>query len=349
MRFGSPWIFWLLTLVPVLGGFFLWAVGRKRRALESFAGATLLPKLTHDVSWRRQYAKYVLATGGIFFLILALTGPRFGTRLAMAERRGVDVVVALDVSRSMRAQDVVPSRLQRAKYQIGELLDGLHGDRVALIIFAGQAFVQCPLTLDYGAVRMFMDIVGTDAISVQGTAIGDALDLAITSFDEEERQHRAVVLFTDGEDHLGDPLAAAERAAEAGVRVFAVGVGTPDGELIPGDVVGEAAGPGNSTAGAFHKDSRGHYVKTRLDEETLRRIALTTEGDYFRSSLSGGEIVAIAEQLAQMDQRQFGTTRFTQYEERYQIPLLLAVICFAMEAALADRRRSQGEWRGRFA
>ena len=346
MRFGSPWIFWLLPLVPVLGGFFLWAVGRKRRALESFVGSTLLPKLAHDVSWRRQYAKYVLATGGIFFLILALTGPQFGTRLAMAERRGVDVVVALDVSRSMRAQDVVPSRLQRAKYQIGELLDGLQGDRVALIIFAGQAFVQCPLTLDYGAVRMFMDIVGTEAISVQGTAIGDALDLAITSFDEEERQHRAVVLFTDGEDHLGDPLAVAERAAEAGVRVFAVGVGTPDGELIPGDAAGEGA---NSTAGAFHKDSRGQYVKSRLDEETLRRIALTTEGDYFRSSLGGGEIGAIAEQLAQMDQRQFGATRFAQYEERYQIPLLLAVICFAMEAALADRRRSQGEWRGRFA
>ena len=344
MRFGSPWLFWLLALVPLFGMFFVWAVVRKRRTLELFTGSSLVEKLTHNVSWRRQYAKLALATAGLFFLFLALTAPRFGTKLAIAQRRGVDVMVLLDVSRSMRAQDVVPSRMQRAKYQIGQLLDGLHGDRVALIVFAGQAFVQCPLTLDYAAVHMFMDIVDTDTIPVQGTALGDALDLAITSFEEEDKQHRVVVLFTDGEDHLGDPQAVAERAAESGVRVFAVGVGTPEGELIPGD-----AAAGDKVVAAYHKDSRGQYVKTRLDEETLKRVALTTEGDYFRSSLGSGEIDAIAEYIAQMDQRQFGASRFAQHEERYQIPLLLALVCFSMEAGLAERRRQREEWRGRFA
>ena len=344
MRFGSPWLFWLLALVPMFGLFFFWAVVRKRRALELFAGSSLVDKLTHNVSWRRQYAKYGLATAGLLFLFLALTAPRFGTKMAMAQRRGVDVVVLLDVSRSMRAQDVVPSRMQRAKYQIGQLLDGMHGDRVALIVFAGQAFVQCPLTLDYAAIDMFIDIVDTDTIPVQGTAIGDALDLAISSFEEEDKQHRVVVLFTDGEDHLGDPLAVAERAAEVGVRVFAVGVGTPEGELIPGD-----AGDGDDLTASYHKDSRGQYVKTRLDEETLKRVALTTEGDYYRSSLGGGEIGAIIENIAQMDQREFGAFRFAQYEERYQIPLLLALLCFSVEAGLAERRQRQEEWRGRFA
>lgn len=340
MRFGNPAHFWFLLLLPLLGLFFLWALVRKRQALEVFAGTALRAKLTQNVSRRRQYGKYMFLLAGVLFLVLALTAPQFGAKPTMAQRRGVDVMVLLDVSRSMLAQDLKPSRLERAKYQIGHLLDRLHGDRVGLVVFAGQAFVQCPLTLDYGAIQMFLDIVDTTTIPVQGTAIGEALELAVRSFTEED-QHKVVILFTDGEDHLGDPLQVAEKLAEEGARIFAVGLGTADGELIPG--LEEGAGL------SYHKDRQGQYVKTRLDEATLRQIALATDGDYFRSSLQGGELDAIGEHIAQMDQKDFGVARFTRYKERFQIPLFLALVCFTIEALMADRRRHQEEWRGRFA
>ena len=341
MHFGAPLHFWLLLLLPLLAVFFSWAIVRKRRSLEAFASAALMAKLTQNVSHRRQYAKYILLLMGVLSLIVALTGPQFGTKLSMAKRRGVDVVVLLDVSRSMLAEDVKPSRLERAKYQIGQLLDRLRGDRVGLVVFAGQAFVQCPLTLDYGAVQMFLDIVDTSAIPVQGTAIGEAIELGARSFEEGDQQYKVVILFTDGEDHLGNPLQAAEQAAESGVRIFAVGLGTAGGELIPDEDTGGGLN--------YHKDRQGQYVKTRLDEEALKQIALATDGDYFRSSLGGAELDVINDQIAQMDQKEFGAARFTQYEERFQIPLLLSLICFLAEAWVVDRRRQQEGWRGRFA
>ena len=217
-----------------------WALWARRRALARFARSPLTEKLTRNLSRGRQVGKCVLLGLGTFFAILALTGPQFGTQLEMAQRKGVDVMLVLDVSRSMQAEDVKPSRLARAKYQIRGLLDLLRGDRVGLVVFAGQAFVQCPLTTDYGAVEMFLDVLDAGAIPVQGTAIGDAVRLATRSFEESEGQHKAIVLFTDGEDHVGRPLAAAQAAAAQDIRLFAVGLGTPGGELIPTEEEGAA-------------------------------------------------------------------------------------------------------------
>jgi Ca-activated chloride channel family protein len=340
MRFASPENFWLLLLLPLLAVFFAWATLARRRALVRFVRWPLAEKLTRDLSRARQYVKYGLLGLGVMWAILALCGPQFGTKLEMAKRKGVDVMVVLDVSRSMLAQDLKPSRLVRAKQQIRELLDQLEGDRVGLIVFAGQAFVQCPLTLDYGAVEIFLDVLDAGMIPVQGTAIGDALRLATRCFDEEDDQHKVIVLLTDGEDHVSDPLDAAEKAAEQGVHIFAIGLGTADGELIPE----QQEGGGFS----YHKDESGNYVKTRLDEATLKAVALNTDGDYFRSSLGGGELSIIGERIAQMDQKEFSSTRFTQYEERFQIPLLLALLAFLSEAFLGEKRARSGEWKGRF-
>ncbi|MEE3259702.1 MAG: VWA domain-containing protein, partial [Candidatus Latescibacterota bacterium] len=229
MRFVALYNFWLLLLLPLLGFFFAWALLARRRALVRFARWPLAEKLTRDVSRGRQFWKYGLLGMGTLLLILALTGPQFGTKLEMARRKGVDVFAVLDVSRSMAAEDVKPSRLERAKHQIRGLVDLLEGDRVGLVVFAGKAFVQCPLTTDYGAVEMFLDILDAGSVSAQGTAIGAALRLATRSFDPDDLQHKAVVLFTDGEDHMGQPLEAARAAAAQGVRVFAVGLGTPAG------------------------------------------------------------------------------------------------------------------------
>ena len=341
MRFGTPLNFWLLALVPLMAGFLVWALVAKRRALRRFAQWSMIEKLTANTSPGRQYVKMFLLLCGLLFLVLALTGPQFGAKLEIARRRGVDVVIALDVSRSMLAEDVKPNRMERAKYQIRTLLDRLEGDRVGLVVFAGQAFVQCPLTLDYGAFDMLLDVIDAGTIPVQGTAIGDAVRVATRCFDEDDRKHKAVVLFTDGEDHVGKPVEAAETAAEDGVRIFAMGLGTQAGELIP-------AG-GEPGRGGFHRDRGGNPVKTSLDESTLKQMALATDGDYFRSSLGGGELDALHGRLAQMDQKEFGSTRFTQYEERFQMPLLLAIACFLGEALLGDGRSRKEEWKGRFA
>jgi Ca-activated chloride channel family protein len=340
MRFTDPYNFWLLLLLPCMAAFFAWAIMARRRALLNFVRQPLAAKLTRDLSRGRQYGKYVLLGVGTLLLVLALSGPQFGTKLEMATRKGIDVMLVLDVSRSMLAQDLNPSRLEHAKQQIRELLDELQGDRVGLVVFAGQAFVQCPLTLDYGAVEMFLNVLDVGMIPVQGTAIGDALRLATRCFDEGDSQHKVVVLFTDGEDHISEPLAAAEAAAEQGVKLFAIGLGTTDGELIPEQQEGGGL--------SYHKDQQGNYVKTRLDETALRAMALATDGDYFHSSLAGGELRVIGERIAQMDQKEFASTRFTQYEERFQIPLLLALLFFFAEAFLGENRVRRGEWKGRF-
>ena len=340
MRFAYPGYLWLLLLLPLLALFGLWAVAAKRRALARFAAPQVAGRLTRSVSVPRQHWKYCIAVCGFAFLTLALSGPQFGAELTMAKRKGVDVVIALDVSRSMLAEDVGPNRLQRARYQVGELLDRLEGDRVGLVVFAGKAFVQCPLTLDYGALRLLLSVVDAGSIPVQGTAVGEAIELARSCFDEGDRQHKAIVLFTDGEDHAADPVAAADRAAAEGVRIFAIGMGTSDGELIP--VRQEGGGVD------FHRDRAGNPVKTRLDEGVLREVAALSEGAYYRSSLRGSEIEEIYDEIANMDQKEFESQRFRRYEERYQIPLALALACFALESLLGDRRRQRREWRGRF-
>ena len=339
MSFGNPQNFWLLFLLPCLVLFFTWVELRKRRSLTQFAGSALADKLTQGISRPRQRSKLVLFAGGTLFLVIALTGPQLGAKLSMASHKGVEVVAVVDVSRSMQAQDLQPSRLQRAKYQVGQLVDRLPGDRIGLVGFAGMAQIVCPLTLDHGALRLFLEVLDTNFIPVQGTALADALRTAARCFDPGATSSKAVVLFTDGEDHLGTALEAAEELAELGIRVFAVGMGTQGGELIP------EAGDG---ALNYHKDAQGNYVKTRLDEGFLKQLTLATDGDYYRTSLGGGELERIYDGLRDLEQLEFGSNRFTEFEERYQFPLFVAVLFFTVELLLSERQRQQAEWRGRF-
>jgi Ca-activated chloride channel family protein len=341
MRFSSPENLWLLLALSPLMLFSIWSLAAKRRALRRFVSAATEARLTQTASASRQHWKYSLFLMGMAFLVAALSGPQFGAEPAMAHRRGVDVVVALDVSRSMLAEDVKPNRLQRAKHQIGELVDRLQGDRIGLVVFAGEAFVQCPLTLDYGAFRLLLASVDAGSFPVQGTSIGDAVATATRCFEAGDQQHKVVVLFTDGEDHIADPVDQGERSAAEGVRIYTVGVGTPEGDLIPvrdGDQVD------------YHRDAAGVPVMTRLDERSLRDMALASGAGYYRSSLYDAEIAVIGDQIANMDQKEFESRRFSRYEERFQIPLVLAFICFAVGGFLSDGRRGRRrEWKGRFA
>jgi Ca-activated chloride channel family protein len=298
-----------------------------------------MAKLTDATSRPRQVVKAILVLLGTSCLVLALVQPQFGTKLEMVSRRGVDVIVALDVSRSMLAQDLKPNRLERARFEVTSFIDRLEGDRVGLVAFAGQSLVLCPLTLDYGAAKLFLDAADTDAVPYQGTAIAEAIRAAGRAFGSQDRKYKALVLITDGEDHAGRVLEAARQAGDEGVRIFAVGVGTPDGELIP---------IGQEGQGDFLKDQGGNVVKSRLDEGALREIARITDGGYVRS---GGGRVGLEEVYAQVDameKRDLGSRRYTQFVDRYQWPLGLALALFLVEGFLSDRRVADGVWRGRF-
>lgn len=342
MRFASPDTAWLLLLVPVLALFVWRAALQRRRDLRRFAWTEVIARLTRTVRPGRAQLKSALFVTGCLFLLIALTGPQFGVRLEMAQRRGVDVMILLDVSRSMLAEDVRPSRLQRARHAIGELLDSLEGDRVGLVVFAGTAFVQCPLTLDHGALRMLL--AGVDGLSIpsQGTSLERALDTAGRSFREDDQQHKVVVVFSDGEAHAGDAPAAAAQLASQGARVYCVGMGTTDGDLIP-------LRADDGTRLEYHKDRQGNYVKSRLDEAALRDVAAAGEGAYWRATLSGAEVTELTDRVAGLEEKDLGAERFTRYEDRFQWPLLVSLFCFVADLALSERSRSRREWQGRFA
>src|SRR3954462_6670893 len=226
MRFGSPHMFWLFWLIPLLAGFFLYAIGKKRRTLARFAQVEMIRRMTDGISRGRQYLKALLILLVAFFSVLALARPQFGTKMELMRRKGLDVVVAVDVSLSMYAEDIKPNRMLRSKQEIGKFVDRMAGDRVALVAFAGEAFLQCPLTMDYGAFKIFLDVLGPDLIQTPGTDIAGAIETSMKAFDPKDRKYRVVVLLTDGEDHSGRAEKMAEEAAKQGIAVFTVGIGS---------------------------------------------------------------------------------------------------------------------------
>lgn len=321
--------FWL---VPLLIVFYIWAFRSKRRALETFAQRHLISMLTSTVNWRSQKLKALLGIFSVCLLIFALIGPRWGFQWHEMKRQGIDIIVAIDTSNSMLAQDVKPNRLERSKLAIEELLDLLQGDRVGLIAFAGSSFLQCPLTLDYGAFAIALNAVDTGIIPRGGTSISSAIRTSITAFEGKAKKYKALILITDGEDHEGDPAKAAEEAAKQGIKIFCVGVGTKEGELVP--MVDEKGSK------SFLKDREGKVVKSRLDETTLQKVALTTGGGYVRASgAEYGLDVIYNEKIATMEKKELESKLQKRYEERYQIPAAIALGLLCLEALLGERRR----------
>jgi Ca-activated chloride channel family protein len=297
-----------LVLVPVAGAFFVWAERRRSRDLARFVEAGLTALVVPDLDSRRRGARAALLLAVLACLVLGLAGPMWGFRWQEVRREGIDLVVALDTSRSMLATDIKPSRLARAKLALRDLLGELAGDRIALVAFAGTAFVQCPLTLDHGVFIQSLDAVDT----VEG----------------RQSKHQAIVLITDGEDHEGDVGAAATRAEERGIKVFTVGIGTPDGELIPLE------------SGGYLKDRAGRVVKSRLGEETLQDVAVDTGGVYVRASgPSLGLPDLYRDYVATMEKRELESTIERRWEHRYQWPLALALVLLVLEPWIGERRR----------
>jgi len=332
MRFAAPEYLWWLSALPVLIGLFVLSFRRRRLALEAFGDLRLVRRLSTSASLERRIIKASLVVLAALFIILALARPQWGAKLETVTRRGVDVIVAVDTSLSMLAEDVKPNRMAQARAAVASFLDLLRGDRVGLVAFAGTSYVACPLTLDYTAARMFVDVLDVDLIPVQGTAIADAIRQAIATFRPGERRYKVLVLITDGEDHEGNVEAAASAAAAEGITIYTVGVGSPGGEPIPlrnarGDVIG-------------YKEDRDHRkVTSRLGESDLEAVALATGGKYFRSTPEGLELHRVYEEISRMDQRTLSGRTLNAYEERYQLPLGAGIVLLLIEAALGERRR----------
>jgi len=337
VRFANPEVLWLILALPALGVATLWSLGFRRRALQRFAGGgEFLGRFDTQVNVHLRAAKMILLYLALLAAIVAAARPQWGTRLEPVTRRGVDVVVVLDHSLSMAAEDLAPDRLSHAKHAIDSLLQKMAGDRVALVTFAGQATLLCPLTLDHAAVRLFLDTVDVESVQVPGTALAEALKLAVDTFGDERtnsgERSRALVLLTDGEDHEGGVDEVIGDLDEAGVAVYAVGCGTTRGAPIP---VSDESGMHTG----YKKDRDGRAVTTRLDEGVLELLALDSGGRYYRATPSEGEVEEIARGLTGMDTQEFGAVLRARYEERFQVPLILAVLALLAETLIGDSRR----------
>lgn len=330
MRFGSIQWLWALLLIPILLGYLVWTIRQRARLASRFAEPGLWKKLAGEVSAKYMRWKPVLFIAAVALIIVALAGPQWGARAVMLQRRGLDIVVALDVSRSMLAADVKPNRLQRAKREISAVLDRLKGDRIGLVVFSGDAFVQCPLTLDASAARMLLDATGINSGGRPGTAVSEAIEEATGMYEEGEKQFKVMILVTDGEGTEGDALAAAQDAATQGIRIYTVGVGTPQGEPIPDfDERGNQIG--------FKKDESGQIVLSKLDEVTLQKVALATNGRYFRAGPSQMELDALFDELSTLEKKEMEGRLFTEFEQRFHYFLLPAFLLLALEMALPSR------------
>jgi len=323
---------WLSPLVVLVAAFYVWAFRRKAALTERFASPTLLRHILLGVSPGRQVAKAMLITLALVFMILALIEPQIGYKWHDLRRTGVDIMIALDTSKSMLASDVTPTRLSTAKRKIEDLVNILDGDRIGLTAFAGLAFVQCPLTLDYGAFRTILDSIDQETIPLPGTAVGRAIDKCLTAFDQKERKYKVIILITDGEDHEQKALEAAKRARDAGVPVYSVGVGTRAGGYI---LVRDEKG-NNVTLKA--KD--GSAVKSQLDERTLQLVAEVTGGKFARADSQDWPLDRIyREKIEEMEERELAAKKMKRYEHRFQYPLTIVLLLLVIEPFVSERRR----------
>ena len=333
MNLGAPQWFWGLLAIPFLVALFMTAAKRGETRLREFVSARLLPQLAGTVNRFRRALRFALQLLGLAFALVALAQPRWGYTFQDVQRKGLDVLFALDTSRSMLSNDVQPNRLERVKLATQDLINELQGDRVGLIAFAGHAFVQAPLTIDYDAVTDSINDLDTKTIPEGGTNISQAIALAIQTFGKSATGNRALIIFTDGEELSGDAVTTAKAASEAGMRVFTVGVGTPEGSLIP--IAGEEGGA------AFVKDQSGQVVKSKLDEKRLGDIAQATGGFYLHLENGPRSMKQIyTEGLAKMKAADFDVRLARRPIERYEWPLGAAILALSMSILIGERKRA---------
>jgi Ca-activated chloride channel family protein len=331
-RFEHTYLLYLLAIIPLLWLLFILARNKRKKSIAAFGDDELVKQLMPDVSSSRPRWKFVLTSLGIAALVLGVANPQIGSKYEEVKREGFELIIALDISNSMMAEDLEPNRLERAKQAISKLIDQLKTDKIGIIVFAGQAYVQLPLTTDYGAAKLFLSTVSTDIVPTQGTAVGSAIDLAIKSFGEKQDKNRAVIIITDGENHEDDAIQQATTAVEGGITVHTIGVGSPEGTPIPLYVNGKKSG--------FRKDNEGNTVITKLDETMLQQVAAAGKGVYIRGNNLSSGMKTLLDEINKMERKEFDSKIFTDYEDRFQY-LLAAAILFLLAELLLPERKSR--------
>ena len=326
-RFEEPTYLYLLLLLPFLAAFYLYSNYRRRKAIRKFGDPVLMAQLMPDVSKYRPDVKFWLVFAAIGLFAVLLARPQFSSKLETVKRQGVEVMIALDISNSMLAQDVQPSRLEKAKRLVAQLVDKMENDKVGMIVFAGDAFTQLPITSDYISAKMFLESINPSLISKQGTAIGAAINLATRSFTPQEGVGRAVIVITDGENHEGGAVEAAKAAAEKGIQVSVLGVGMPDGAPIPVEGTND-----------FRRDRDGNVVVTRLNEQMCQEIAQAGDGIYVRVDNSNAAQKVIAQEINKMAKADVETQVYTEFNEQFQAVAWIILLLLLAEMLILERK-----------
>jgi Ca-activated chloride channel family protein len=325
-RFANPEFLYLLLALPVLIVFYIYVIIVNRKALRKYGNPILVSQLMPEVSPKRQHAKFWLLFSAIAVIVFIIAGPQFGSKLETVKRQGVEIMICLDVSNSMMAEDIKPNRLQKAKQMLSIMMDDFSNDKVGLIVFAGDAFTQLPITSDYISAKMFLSSISPSMVSAQGTAIERAITLAMRSFTPNESSSKAILIITDGENHEGDAIKAAKEATEKGIKVHVVGIGSPQGEPIPVD--------GNN----FMKDTEGNTVVTKLNEQMCNEIAAAGQGIYVRAENNNAALRTLQTEIDKMNKTEIDSKVYSEYDEQFQILAWLALALLTIELLMLERK-----------
>jgi len=328
-RFAHTEYLWGLLIIPLLTLFFIWARIARKRALKRFGSLQTITELMPFVSKSRPVFKFFLLMLALAFFIVGAARPQFGSKLKKLTREGVEIIIALDVSNSMLAEDIQPNRLERAKRAISRMVDRMKDDKIGLIVFAGEAYTQLPITTDYNSAKLFLDAVDTQIVPRQGTAIGAAINLAIRSFTPGGETNKAIVIITDGENHEDDPVAAAQEAANNGIFVHTIGMGLPQGSPIPVVRNGQTD---------YMRDNEGDVVITKLDEPTLEKIAASGSGIYVRANNAQVGLNALFDEINKMQKEEMETLVYSEYDDQFQYFFAIGLLLLLLEFVILERK-----------
>jgi len=321
----------LLLVIPALIGIYAIFLIRRKRNIRKLGDPEIIAGLIPDYSQFRNNIKFLLLLSAVSLIIVAIAGPRFGSKLTLVKHEGIDIIIALDVSNSMMAEDIKPNRLERAKQELSRLLDRLENDRVGLIVFAGDAYTQIPITNDYLSAKMFLTNISTEMVSRQGTALGEAIELAIRSFNPQSKAGKAILIISDGENHEGGTDEACKKAAENGIRIYSIGMGLTQGARIPA--------PGNNMyVRDYQRDKDGNFVITRLNEQMLKEIADAGNGKYYRASSPGMGLNSMMADLDKLNKEGSEYTEYSEYEEQFPGVVWIALILITIEFVILERK-----------
>ena len=328
-RFANPEYLYLLLLLPFMIAIFIINEFRKRNSLKKLGETNLINRLIPEISGTRPVIKFLFQLMALSAAVIMLARPQFGSRIEEVKKQGVEVIIALDVSNSMLAEDIQPNRLTRAKQAISRLVDNLENDKIGLIVFAGDAYTQIPVTTDYVSAKMFLSTINPEMVPKQGTAIGAAIDLASRSFTPGEGKSKALIIITDGENHEDDPVSVAGEATKTGIVIHTIGIGSAEGVPVPVATGGRRD---------YLKDAAGAIVITKLDEEILKKIAMSAGGNYIRASNSNIGLDEIFNDIRKMKKEELESTMYTEYNDQFQIFAAISVLFLLLDILIMDRK-----------